>query len=117
FGQLAAMVQPAKRLALEKRLLRWVLLVVRVKRCPSAGRRGHLYRDARLVEHIEWVGHLGEEEAGLAIVRTDHGCIGDDEQDMLGHDGSSLNDVVRDAGTGALVTTAVAAMFVSQGRA
>jgi hypothetical protein len=28
---------------------------------------------------------LGEKEAGLTTVRTDHGCVGDDEQDMLGH--------------------------------
>jgi hypothetical protein len=28
---------------------------------------------------------LGEKETGLAAVRTDHGCVGDDEQDMLSH--------------------------------
>src|SRR5262245_44731931 len=29
--------------------------------------------------------NLCEEESGLAVVRADHGCIGHDEQDVLGH--------------------------------
>lgn len=39
----------------------------------------------RLVQHVEWMSDLGENEASLAIVRTDHGCVRDNEQDMLGH--------------------------------
>jgi len=36
------------------------------------------------------MGDFCKKEAGLAIVRTDHGCVGDDKQDMLGHDCSSI---------------------------
>src|SRR5262249_19361005 len=56
-----------------------------VVRRPSAGGRRELDRDSRLVEHVERMSDLAEEEAGLATVRADHGCVGDDEQDMLGH--------------------------------
>ena len=40
---------------------------------------------AVIASRILVTSHLGEEEAGLATLRADHGCVGDDEQDMLGH--------------------------------
>ena len=81
--QLAAAIQPSKRLALEKLLLSRVLLVVCVVRRPSADGRRELHRDARLVEHVERVSDLGEKETRPAIVRADHGCVGHDEKNVL----------------------------------
>src|SRR5262245_47333440 len=92
FGQLAAVIQTTKGFAFKKLLLGGVFLVVRIVGRPSAGRRREFDRDSRLVEHVERMSDLSKKEAGLAIVRTNHGCISDDEQNVLGHGFLLKND-------------------------
>ena len=85
-GQFAAPIQSAERLALEEILLSLILFVVSIVRRPSSRDGRELNRDTRLVKHLKRMSDLGKKEPGLAIVRPDGGCVGDNEQNMLGHE-------------------------------
>ena len=79
----------------EKILLSLILFVVSIVRRPSSRDGRELDRDTRSVKHLKRVSDLGKKEPGLAIVRSDDGCVGDNEQNMLGHDGAPSPDVKR----------------------
>jgi hypothetical protein len=56
---------------------------------------GELNRDSRLLKHLKRMSDLGKKETGLPIVRPDDGCVGDNKQNILGHDIAPSPDVKR----------------------
>ena len=91
-GELSAAVQSAERLAFKKLLLGGIFFITCVVWRPSAGWRRELNCDSGLVEHVEGMATSAKKKPVFSIVRTNYRCIGDDEQNVLGHGSPRLNE-------------------------